>query len=153
MTASRGVDWQTEFHGPQRPVRHFWGNMKLPLNNLSIRAAMVLLAGLALVALPSYAAAEGQGSGSGASVFKAKCVTCHGSDGSGNTPVGKSLQVADLRSAEVQKKSDAELAESVSEGKGNMPAFKTILSEDEIHAVLKYVRTLVPKTDSAPKKQ
>ena len=127
--------------------------MKLPLNNFSLRVVLVLVAGLPLVALPSYTAAEGQDSGSGASVFKAKCVSCHGADGSGNTPVGKSLQVADLRSPEVQKKSDAELAESVSEGKGNMPAFKTILSEDEIHAVLKYVRTLVPKADSAPKKK
>ncbi len=89
----------------------------------------------------------------GATVYKAKCLTCHAKDGSGNTPVGKSLQSADLRSAEVQKKSDAELTESVSEGKGNMPAFKTLLSEDEIHSVLAYVRTLASKGDSAPKKK
>src|SRR6202035_2403012 len=109
--------------------------MKLPIIKLPLLGTLPLVAGL-LLAVPSYAAEPG------ASVFKAKCVTCHGPDGSGNTPVGKSLQVADLRSPEVQKKSDAELTESVTEGKGNMPAFKTILSEDEIHAVLKYVRTL-----------
>jgi mono/diheme cytochrome c family protein len=122
--------------------------MRLPIIKLPlVRTLSLVTAGLVL-AVPSYAA-----EGSGANVFKAKCVTCHGQDGSGNTPVGKSLQVADLRSQEVQKKSDAELTQSVSEGKGNMPAFKTILSEDEIHTVLKYVRTLAGKADSAPKKQ
>jgi mono/diheme cytochrome c family protein len=89
----------------------------------------------------------------GATVYSAKCMTCHAKDGSGNTPVGKSLQSADLRSPEVQKKSDAELTESISEGKGNMPAFKTMLSEDEIHSVLGYVRTLAAKGGAAPKKQ
>ena len=88
----------------------------------------------------------------GATVYNAKCVSCHAKDGSGNTAVGKSLQSADLRSPEVQKKSDAELTESISEGKGNMPAFKTMLSEDEIHSVLSYVRTLAPKGGAAPKK-
>ncbi len=67
--------------------------------------------------------------------------------------MGKSLQSADLRSPEVQKKSDAELTESISEGKGNMPAFKTLLSEDDVHSVLSYVRTLAPKGDSAQKKK
>jgi len=88
----------------------------------------------------------------GTDVYKAKCMTCHAKDGSGNTPVGKSLQSADLRSPEVQKKPDAELNESISEGKGNMPAFKTLLSADEIHSVLVYVRTLVPKDAPAKKK-
>ena len=107
---------------------------------------------LILAIAPSFALATGN-QDSGTNVYKAKCATCHGQDGSGNTPVGKSLQVADLRSAEIQKKSDAELAQSVSEGKGNMPAFKTSITDDEIHAVLGYVRTLAPKGDSAPKKK
>jgi mono/diheme cytochrome c family protein len=109
-----------------------------------------LIIGLALAFVPAAFAAD---ESAGAAVYKAKCLTCHAKDGSGNTPVGKSLQSADLRSAEVQKKSDAELTESVSEGKGNMPAFKTLLSEDEIHSVLAYVRTLASKGDSAPKKK
>ena len=91
---------------------------------------------------PGSAAAEDS---AGVNVYKAKCLTCHAKDGSGDTPVGKSLQSADLRSPEVQKKSDADLTESISEGKGNMPSFKTMLSEDEIHSVLGYVRTLAAK--------
>jgi cytochrome c6 len=122
--------------------------MNLPVKRLPLSG--ILIIGLALAFVPAAFAAD---ESAGATVYKAKCLTCHAKDGSGNTPVGKSLQSADLRSAEVQKKSDAELTESVSEGKGNMPAFKTLLSEDEIHSVLGYVRTLASKGDSAPKKK
>jgi len=120
--------------------------MKLTRNGMFLLAALV--AGFLVTVSP--AAAEGA---AGASTFKAKCLTCHGPDGSGNTAVGKSLGVADLRSPEIQKKSDAELTQSVSEGKGNMPAFKNMLSEDEIRAVLQYVRSLASKAGSDPKKK
>jgi|ERR1700730_284823 len=118
--------------------------MKLRLKNLPLIIALTLVAG-------SFVAAQGS-QDSGAGVYKAKCATCHGQDGSGNTPVGKSLKVADLRSVEVQKKTDAELAQSIGEGKGNMPSFKSSVTEDEIRALVMYVRTLAPKAGSAPKK-
>jgi mono/diheme cytochrome c family protein len=126
--------------------------MKPPFKNLWPISTPALVAALLLVVVPSFVTVRAEDTAAGASVFKAKCSTCHGPDGSGNTPVGKSLQTADLRSPEVQKKSDAELTESVSEGKGNMPAFKTILTEDEIHAVLKYVRTFASKAAPPNKK-
>ena len=123
--------------------------MKRRLQNLLPFHALALV--LILLAIrPSLAVAEGS---AGPGVFKAKCVTCHGPDGSGNTPVGKSLQTADLRSPEVQKKPDAELTQSISDGKGNMPAFKGNITDDEIQSVLKYVRTLAAKSDPAPKKK
>jgi len=112
--------------------------------------AGVLALGFLIAFVPTSIAAD---NAVGTNVYKAKCVTCHAKDGSGDTPVGKSLQSADLRSPEVQKKSDAELTESISEGKANMPAFKTLISDDEVHAVLSYVRTLASKSDSAPKKK
>ena len=121
--------------------------MNLTLKHQSRPAVLAL--GLLLALVPASIAAVD----AGADVYKAKCVTCHAKDGSGNTPVGKSLQSADLRSPEVQKKSDAELSTSISDGKGNMPAFKTLISEDEVHSVLAYVRTLASKGDSAPKKK
>ena len=43
---------------------------------------------------------------------KAKCALCHGEDGRGDTPSGKQTHVPDLRSDEVQKKSDEELAKA-----------------------------------------
>ncbi len=111
------------------------------------------LLALVLSLLAASSPASSQDAAAGAGVYKAKCATCHGADGSGNTPVGKSLQVADLRSPDVQKKSDAELTQSINEGKGNMPAFKDALSADEIKSVLAYVRTLAAKGAAGNKKK
>jgi cytochrome c6 len=77
----------------------------------------------------------------GETTFKSKCVLCHGADGSGNTPLGKQLQAANLHSQDVQKRSNAELHKIVHDGQTNMPAFAEQLSDDEITQVIKYVRT------------
>ena len=77
----------------------------------------------------------------GKTIFGDNCVTCHGPDGAG-TDLGKTLDVADLRSPAVQKQSDAQLTQVITEGKGNMPAFKTQFSPKQIASVLSYVRTL-----------
>lgn len=78
---------------------------------------------------------------SAASLYKTNCVPCHGPDGRG-TPVGKSLQAADFHSTQVQQQSDSQLAGVISEGRGNMPAFGTRLSKDQIDALVTYIRTL-----------
>jgi cytochrome c6 len=127
--------------------------MRLPNRKQRLVNACALVAGLVIVITMVSSPAAGQGDAAGAVVYKAKCATCHGHDGSGNTPVGKSLQVADLRSDAVQSKSDAELIQSVTDGKGNMPGFKGNITDDEIHAVVKFVRTFAAKGDSAPKKK
>jgi len=56
--------------------------------------------------------------------------------------MGKSMGLKPLSSPEVQKMSDADMAALINNGKGKMPAFKGKLSDDEISAVVKYVRTL-----------
>jgi cytochrome c6 len=83
-----------------------------------------------------------EGTAAGGTVFKSKCVLCHGADGTGNTPLGKQLQAANLRSKDVQKLSDAELHQIVHDGKANMPSFADQLSDDEIDHVIQYVRAL-----------
>lgn len=77
----------------------------------------------------------------GEATFKSKCVLCHGADGTGNTPLGKQLQAADLHSPDVQKHTNAELHKIVHDGQTNMPAFADQLSDEEITQVIKYVRT------------
>src|ERR1700741_4724474 len=77
--------------------------------------------------------------------FKSSCAMCHGADGSGNTPVGKSMQIPDLHSAQVQSQSDAQLAGAISDGKNNMPPFKGSLSPDQIHDLVTHVRQLAQK--------
>jgi len=76
--------------------------------------------------------------------YRTKCAMCHGPDGSGSA-VGKSMKVPDLRSPEVQKLSDAQLAQTISDGKGGMPPFKSSLNEDQIHSMVSYVRSLHQK--------
>jgi cytochrome c6 len=76
--------------------------------------------------------------------FRTKCAMCHGPDGAGST-VGKSMNVPDLRSPEVQKLPDAQLVQTISDGKGGMPSFKSSLSEDQIHSLVSYVRSLHQK--------
>jgi cytochrome c6 len=97
--------------------------------------SLVLVACMAL-ASTAFAAADG------AAIFKAKCAMCHGADGSASTGMGKSMGLKPLGSPEVQKMSDADMTALVTDGKGKMPAAKGKLTDDEISAVVKYVKTL-----------
>ena len=82
----------------------------------------------------------------GAALYRQKaCATCHGADGSGNTPVGKSLKARDLGSEEVQKQSDDELAATITNGRGKMPGFKSSLSTDQVKQLVTYIRGLAKK--------
>jgi mono/diheme cytochrome c family protein len=89
----------------------------------------------------------------GADIFKAKCVLCHGADGRGDTPLGKQLQAANLRSKDVQKRTNAELHKAVHDGSANMPPFAEQLSDQEIDQVVKYVRTLGSQAKSGKDKK
>ncbi len=98
--------------------------MKLQTRKLPLADVLALAAGLLVIVVMLAAnSAAGEDSAAGVAVYKSKCATCHGPDG-GGTAVGKSLKVADLRSAEVQSRSDAELTQVISDGKDNMPGFK-----------------------------
>ncbi len=77
-----------------------------------------------------------------ASLFKTKCAACHGADGSANTSMGKALKIRDLGSADVQKQTDAQLTEIISNGKSPMPAYKGKLTDDQIKGLVAYIRSL-----------
>ena len=76
----------------------------------------------------------------GATIYKAKCQSCHGPAGDGNTPVGKATKARDLCSADVKKETDAEMIEMVLKGKNKMPPQK--ISEDDAKAVIAYIHSL-----------
>ena len=100
------------------------------------RVLLVLIVAIA-VALPMLAADP-----DGAALYKAKCAMCHGPDGAGQTATGKAMKVRDLRSADVQKQTEKELEAIVTNGKAKMPAYKGKISEAEIDALVKYIKTL-----------
>lgn len=98
----------------------------------------VVLALLALIATPLLADATPDG----ASIFKAKCAMCHGPDGTGQTAMGKSLKIRALGSAEVQKQTDAELTNIITNGKNKMLAYKGKLTAEEIKTLVAFIRNL-----------
>jgi mono/diheme cytochrome c family protein len=82
-----------------------------------------------------------------AATWAQNCASCHGKDGSGSTMMGKKLGVKDYRDAKVQAAfSDAEAERAVKEGvktngKETMKPFGSKLSDADIKALVKYVRS------------
>jgi cytochrome c6 len=103
---------------------------------------IVIVAEIIMFSNSVVRADAGQKTGASAkATFQSKCAMCHGPDGAGSE-AGKSMNVLDLRSDAVQKLPDAELVKTISDGKGGMPPFKGSLSEAQIHALVRYVRSL-----------
>jgi cytochrome c6 len=100
--------------------------------------AAAVLAAIAFLSAPAKAdnAAE--------TTYKAKCAMCHGPDGKGETATGKAMKVKDFASEEVQKMSDADLSDTISKGKGKMPAYKT-LTPEQVKDLAAYVRAFAKK--------
>jgi cbb3-type cytochrome c oxidase subunit III len=72
------------------------------------------------------------------------CVSCHGADGRGLTPMGRVLEAKDLTDAGWRKKervSDRRLTTSIRDGRNQMPAFGKRLSPEKIAALVAFVKT------------
>jgi len=95
----------------------------LPVFTFATALAVVL-------ALPLSAHAQA------ADLYKAKCAMCHGAD-------GKKAAGHDFTSADVQKKSDADLTAVIADGKApKMPKYGDKLKPEEIKGLVAYIRTL-----------
>ena len=76
-------------------------------------------------------------------LYEKRCAECHGKDGHAKSFRGKLSHARDLTDAEWQQRvSDERIYNSISSGKGKMPAFGKKLSEAEINSLTKYVRGL-----------
>jgi mono/diheme cytochrome c family protein len=76
-------------------------------------------------------------------VYLDKCSVCHAKDGSGNTAKGRKVKAKDLRFAEIQKMSDADLIHDVGQGKGkDMDGFEKELGADMVKQLVVYCRSL-----------
>ena len=79
----------------------------------------------------------------GKTLFVRHCTGCHGPEGGGDGYKFLSgPDPAKLTSPSIRKKSDADLFQTIHEGKPNMPPWKTRLSQEESRDILAYVRTL-----------
>lgn len=76
----------------------------------------------------------------GSAIYKQKCSMCHGLDGKGFP----AIKTPDLTDHKWQtSKSDKEMTEVIKNGKKGtpMPPFADKLKDDEIQAVIKFIRT------------
>jgi len=76
----------------------------------------------------------------GGALYKAKCASCHGAEGKGDTPVGKALKVKPLAGTPL---SAAEIAKVAAEGRAGtkMLAIKG-LSGEQYQAIAGFVKGL-----------
>ena len=98
---------------------------------------LALIAGVLGMALPAWAADPAT-----ESLYKTKCAACHAADGSASTPAGKKLETRSFLLPEIVKSPDKELAEITAKGKNKMPAFDKKLNDDQIKALVAYIREL-----------
>jgi mono/diheme cytochrome c family protein len=81
-------------------------------------------------------------------VWKAKCSSCHGQDGKGETDKGRKLKARDMTTAEYQKATDAQFLKAINEGvqaqdgRGEMDGYADDLKPGEAEALVAYIREL-----------
>lgn len=98
------------------------------------------IAGLAFRFAPANVAASAADAGA---TFNAKCVKCHGRDGRGKTTQGRRTHARDMTDGNWQNDvTDERLFNSITNGRGKMPAFKKSLNENQIDELVSYVRRL-----------
>ncbi len=83
----------------------------------------------------------------GKKLYTTNCVPCHGESGKGDGVAGKFLpkKPANFQSDDFIKKSDEELFTVLTNGKGNMPAFKSVFSDKDRWNLINYIRTFSSK--------
>jgi mono/diheme cytochrome c family protein len=96
-------------------------------------AGMLCVAGTAVFA---------QDKANGEKMYKAKCASCHGPDGKGETAAGKATKARDICSEEVKNESDAAWTDIIVKGKNKMPSYDKKVTDAERTDVIAYMRGL-----------
>ncbi len=79
----------------------------------------------------------------GKQVFANNCVTCHGANGEGDGPLAQGLSPKPTNLAAMAgQHTDGDFAWKVAHGRGAMPAWKEMLSEQDIWHVVNYIKSL-----------
>ncbi|RRB04738.1 cytochrome c [Larkinella rosea] len=87
----------------------------------------------------------------GEELFMEYCSSCHGETGFGDGAAGRSLgsKPANFHDPEVTKQTDGALFWKLSNGRGNMPPFKDVFSEEQRWQLVAFLRKLnTTKTDT-----
>ena len=105
------------------------------MKRIDLKVLTIATAFAVVLSIPLSAGAQ-----DAAATFKSKCAGCHAADGTG-TKAGKMMGAHDFTTPEVQKMSDAEIADIITNGKGKMKA-STGLKPEDVKGLVAYIRTL-----------
>ena len=95
------------------------------------------LAGIAAALLVMETGLQAADIYNGQQVYELHCQSCHGADGR-----SMELGVPDFSRGESLFRPDTDLVRELREGGGMHPAYRGLLSDDEMRDVLAYIRTL-----------
>ena len=98
--------------------------------------------GVGVVLMVGALSSRAEADDKSAALYKQKCAACHGAEGRGDTPAGKSTKVRSFNGPDVAKLGDEELAGVIEKGKNKMPAYGKSMKPDEIKAMVAYIRSL-----------
>jgi mono/diheme cytochrome c family protein len=101
-----------------------------------MRVKAVLIAMVSLLAVLAVQARAGDMQ-KGREVYDMHCVTCHGMSG-----YAIDMTIPSFANGDRMFLMDQEMLQSVRNGKNMMPAFRGLLSDEEIRDVITYLRTL-----------
>lgn len=110
--------------------------------------ALVLLAVAfpASSALPQTTKSKPAPDAGSAALYQKQCAKCHLQDGKGIA----GLNPPNFTDAKWQStRTDAQLTKSIQEGKGVMPAFKDVLTPQQVTGLIKYIRAFKANTAAA----
>lgn len=110
-----------------------------------MKKIIIVLASLTLC----FSLASAQEKPDAATNWKKNCAKCHAPDGSGKTKMGEKLKLKDYTDAQVQASlTDDDLFKATKEGvkgedgKEKMPGYAAKLSDDEIKALVTFIRAM-----------
>ena len=103
----------------------------------SMRNLTLYLAALALLAVTWPAPGAAGDRGNGRVLYEMHCIGCHGEGGHSLDPT-----VPNFANGDGLFLMDSELLDRIRQGNQTMPAFRGLLSDQEIRDVISYLRTL-----------
>jgi len=116
------------------------------MRSVCLFVIFAIASGFSLTRLPTTGQASHSSARNAAELYVKHCASCHGKDGQAKTLKAKLKNARDLADPVWQERtSDERLFNSIMNGKRKMPSFSKKLSEQEIEALVSYVRGLKRK--------
>ena len=102
-----------------------------------MRSLILFFAAIAVLALAWSAPGAAADRNNGRAIYEMHCVGCHGEGGRSVDPT-----VPSFANGDALFMMDSELLDRIRQGNQTMPAFRGLLSDEEIRDVISYLRTL-----------